>query len=71
MRPSRLAYGSSRCSRSSRTSALGAQLAGVYQRDINFLGTEGQTTTWYSAGARVSYGVTEHFKVLARSDSTA
>ncbi len=47
------------------TPAIGAQLAGVYQRDINFLGAEGQTTTWYSAGARVAYGVTEHFKVLA------
>jgi maltoporin len=49
------------------TPALGAQLAGVYQRDINFLGADGQTTTWYSAGARASYGVTEHFKVLGEA----
>ncbi len=49
------------------TAAFGAQLAGVYQRDINFLGSEGQTTTWYSAGARVSYGVTAHFKVLGEA----
>lgn len=49
------------------TAALGAQVAGVYQRDINFLGADGQATTWYSVGARVSYGVTEHFKILAEA----
>jgi len=46
------------------TPELGLQLAGVYQRDINFLGTQGQTTNWYSAGARASWGFTEHIKLL-------
>jgi maltoporin len=46
------------------TPEVGAQVAGVYQRDINFLGADGQTTNWYSAGARISWGFTEHFKVL-------
>jgi maltoporin len=49
------------------TAEIGAQLAGVYQRDINFLGTPGQTTSWYSAGARVSWGFSEHFKVLGEA----
>jgi maltoporin len=49
------------------TAELGAQIAGVYQRDINFLGAEGQSTTWYSAGARVSWGVSEHFKLLGEA----
>jgi maltoporin len=49
------------------TAALGAQVAGVYQRDINFLGADGQSTTWYSAGARVSWGFMEHFKLLGEA----
>jgi len=49
------------------TPELGAQLAGVYQRDINFLGTSGQTTSWYSAGARVSWGFSEHVKLLGEA----
>ena len=49
------------------TPVLGAQVAGVYQRDINFLGTEGQTTNWYSAGARISVALFEHLKVLGEA----
>jgi maltoporin len=49
------------------TAAFGAQLAGVYQRDINFNGSQGSTTNWYSAGARVSWGFNEHFKLLAEA----
>src|SRR6266700_1906109 len=30
------------------TEEVGAQLAGVYQRDINFLGNDGNTTNWYT-----------------------
>jgi maltoporin len=46
------------------TPELGLQLAGVYQRDFNFLGSQGQATNWYSAGGRASLGFTEHFKLL-------
>jgi maltoporin len=46
------------------TDRLGAQLAGVYQRDNNFLGSPGQNTNWYSAGARVGWGLTAHAKLL-------
>ena len=49
------------------TAELGAQVAGVYQRDINFLGSDGSTTNWYSAGARISWGFSEHFKVLGEA----
>jgi maltoporin len=44
---------------------LGAQVAGVFQRDD--LGTMGSVTDWYSAGGRVSVGFTEHAKVLAEA----
>ncbi|HUO38265.1 MAG TPA: carbohydrate porin [Mycobacterium sp.] len=46
---------------------LGAQFAGVYQRDINFLGSEGSTTNWYSAGGRISWGFVEHLKALGEA----
>jgi maltoporin len=43
---------------------LGAQLAGVYQHDDNFLGSPGLNTDWYSAGGRVGWGFTKHAKLL-------
>jgi len=49
------------------TARIGAQVAGVYQRDINFLGAQGQSTTWYSAGARVSVGIIDHLKALGEA----
>ena len=42
--------------------AVGAQLAGVFQRDD--LGSPGTRTDWYSAGGRVSVAFTEYFKLL-------
>jgi maltoporin len=47
------------------TAWLGAQLAGVIQHDD--LGNAGQVTDWYSAGGRVSFGFTEHFKLLGEA----
>jgi len=46
---------------------LGAQLAGVYQRDNNFLGNAGQNTNWYSAGGRVAWGFTKYAKLLGEA----
>lgn len=42
--------------------SLGAQVAAVYEHDD--LGNAGQKTDWYSAGARLSWGFTEHGKLL-------
>jgi maltoporin len=47
--------------------SLGAQLAGVYQRDMNFLGSAGFTTVWWSAGGRVGYAVLKHLKLLGEA----
>jgi maltoporin len=44
------------------TDALGAQVGVVYQHDN--LGTTGTTQDWISAGTRVGYAFTNHFKVL-------
>jgi maltoporin len=47
--------------------SIGAQIAGVYQRDNNFLGNAGQNTNWYSAGGRVALGFTKHAKLLGEA----
>jgi len=44
---------------------LGAQVGLVYEHDD--LGNAGQKTDWYSAGARVSWGFTEHAKLLGEA----
>jgi maltoporin len=44
---------------------LGAQLAGVFQRDD--LATEGSRQDWYSAGTRVSLAFTKHAKLLGEA----
>jgi len=44
------------------TAWLGAQVGLVYQHDD--LGNSGQKTDWYSAGTRLSWGFTEHAKLL-------
>ena len=44
------------------TDWLGAQLGLVFQRDD--LGSPGTRQDWYSAGTRVSVGLSENFKVL-------
>jgi maltoporin len=44
-----------------------AQLALVYQRDINFLGNAGFTTNWWSGGGRVSFAVIKHLKLLGEA----
>lgn len=43
------------------TPKLGGMLTAVYQKDISNTGDQ----TWTSIGGRVSYGVTEHFKMQA------
>jgi maltoporin len=45
---------------------LGAQLAGVFQRDDLGSG-QGSVTDWYSTGGRVGIGFTEHAKVLGEA----
>jgi maltoporin len=44
------------------TAWLGGQVGLVYQHDD--LGVPGQKTDWYSAGTRISAGLTEHLKLL-------
>lgn len=44
------------------TDWLGAQVGLVYQHDD--LGNAGQKTDWYSAGTRLSWGFTDHAKLL-------
>jgi maltoporin len=44
---------------------LGAQLAGVFQRDN--LGTQGSKTDWISAGGRVAVAFAKHAKVLGEA----
>ena len=46
------------------TDWLGGQVAGVYQHDNNFLGNEGLTADWYSAGGRAGLAFTKHAKLL-------
>jgi maltoporin len=46
---------------------FGAQAAFVYQRDDVGTGVSGAVTNWYSAGARVSVDVVNHFKVLGEA----
>jgi maltoporin len=43
---------------------LGGQFDFIYQRDQNFLGVAGQSTSWYSAGGRLSWALLEHFKLV-------
>lgn len=47
------------------TESLGAQVGLVYEHDD--LGNAGQKTDWYSAGARLSWGFTEHAKLLGEA----
>jgi len=44
---------------------LGAQLAGVFQRDD--LGTQGSQTDWYSTGGRVGLAFVKHAKLLGEA----
>jgi maltoporin len=44
---------------------LGGQVGLVYQHDD--LGNAGQKTEWYSAGARLAWGFTEHAKLLGEA----
>jgi maltoporin len=46
------------------TAWFGSQLALVYQRDDRGTGESGAVTDWYSAGTRLSFGFTEHAKLL-------
>jgi maltoporin len=46
---------------------FGSQLAGVYQRDENFLGNPGFTTVWWSGGGRVGVAPLRHLKVLGEA----
>jgi maltoporin len=43
---------------------FGAQLALVYQRDDNFLGSAGLNTVWWSRGGRVGFAPFKHLKLL-------
>jgi len=44
---------------------LGLQANVVYQRDDTGTGANGAVTQWWSAGGRISVGVSEHVKLLA------
>jgi maltoporin len=46
---------------------FGAQIGGVWQRDDMGTGERGAKTDWYSGGARVSFGIFEHFKMLGEA----
>ena len=46
---------------------LGGQVAGVYQHDNNFLGNQGLTADWYSAGGRAAVAFAKHAKVLGEA----
>jgi maltoporin len=42
---------------------IGGQFVVIYQRDQNWSGVDGQYTTWWSAGGRVTYAPFKYFKV--------
>jgi maltoporin len=46
---------------------FGAQAVVVYQRDDKGTGVSGAVDEWYSAGYRVSFGLTRHLKLLNES----
>ncbi len=42
---------------------IGGQFVVIYQRDQNWLGVPGQSTTWWSAGGRVTWAFATHAKL--------